>query len=245
MFAVADPELAQRLAQQRQLLGRLLGRADVGLADDLDQRHAGAVVVDDGVEPWCGPRRRVHELAASSSRWMPVQRARSPEPRRRCRAARRTARSDSPWAGRDRSSACAANFDRGGDLAAERQPEAQAELDRPAVEHRQRARQAEADRADARVGLGAEAQLRTRRTSSSRRELDVDLEADDGFVVGVMRGARGASTVGRAASNACAARRMPVLAQRAGRRSGGRPAGRSVRPHGIEIAGRPARSPAR
>ena len=44
---VADAELAQRRAQQPQPLARLLGRAHVGLGDDLDQRRAAAVEVDD------------------------------------------------------------------------------------------------------------------------------------------------------------------------------------------------------
>ncbi len=44
---VADAELAQRRAQQPQPLAGLLGRAQVGLGDDLHQRRAAAVEVDD------------------------------------------------------------------------------------------------------------------------------------------------------------------------------------------------------
>ena len=44
---VADAELAQRDAQQVEPVARLLGGVDVGLGDDLAQRRAAAVVVDD------------------------------------------------------------------------------------------------------------------------------------------------------------------------------------------------------
>ena len=44
--AVADAQVAHQRAHRPQVLRRLLGRADVGLADHLAQRHAGAVVVD-------------------------------------------------------------------------------------------------------------------------------------------------------------------------------------------------------
>ena len=47
MFTSRDAELAQRHAQQRQPLARLLGGAEVGLGDDLGQRRAAAVEVDD------------------------------------------------------------------------------------------------------------------------------------------------------------------------------------------------------
>src|SRR3984893_2841649 len=44
---VADSKLAQGRAQQLQPLARLLGRAEVGLGDDLRQRRAPAVEVDE------------------------------------------------------------------------------------------------------------------------------------------------------------------------------------------------------
>ena len=43
---VGDAELADRLAQQPRPLARLGGAAQVGLGDDLDQRRAAAVEVD-------------------------------------------------------------------------------------------------------------------------------------------------------------------------------------------------------
>ena len=64
MFTSRDAELAQRRAQQPQPLARLLGGAHVGLGDDLDQRRAAAVEVDDrGVGAVDAPARAdVHEL---------------------------------------------------------------------------------------------------------------------------------------------------------------------------------------
>ena len=47
MFTSLTPELAQRRAQQLQPLAGLLGRAQVGLGDDLRERRAAAVEVDD------------------------------------------------------------------------------------------------------------------------------------------------------------------------------------------------------
>ena len=46
--AVADAGVEDDLLQPRQVFPGLIGRGDVGLADDLDQRHAGAVQIDRG-----------------------------------------------------------------------------------------------------------------------------------------------------------------------------------------------------
>ena len=46
---VGDTDREQRGAQLLDVALGLLGRTDVGLGDDLEQRHAGAVVVDEGV----------------------------------------------------------------------------------------------------------------------------------------------------------------------------------------------------
>ena len=60
MFDVGDAELAERGPQQRQPLAGLLGRAQVGLGDDLHQRRAAAVEVDPAairaVDPAALPR---------------------------------------------------------------------------------------------------------------------------------------------------------------------------------------------
>ena len=184
---VADAELAQRLAQQLQPVARLLGRVDVGLGDDLRQRRAAAVVVDDA---------RVGAVDAARTR--PRARASPRPPRggcggcarrpaaRRGTAGCRTGRSGSPWqvgievvlAVEDRARR---------DLAAERHAHHDPEVHGLGVGHRQRAGQAEADRAGARVGLLAEAQLAAAEHLRARLELDVDLQADDGFVPALMR----------------------------------------------------------
>ena len=67
-------------------------------------------------------------------------------------------------------------------LAAERDRGAHGELHRARVQHRQRARVAEADRADLRVRRRAVRGRAAAEDLARGRELDVDLEADDGLV---------------------------------------------------------------
>ena len=115
-------------------------RAQVGLGDDLDQRRAAAVEVDErgarsrGSGRW---RRRGSVFAASSSRWARWI-AHVAELRRRAQSGCRTGRSGSPWAGRDRSSSCGGRSS----AAAISQPSARpifiAVVDRRLVRHRQR-----------------------------------------------------------------------------------------------------------
>ncbi len=64
-------------------------------------------------------------------------------------------------------------------VAPERPPEAHGQLDHLLVEHRQRSRQAEADRAHVGVGLVAEPVRATAEQLGRRRQLGVDLEPDD------------------------------------------------------------------
>jgi hypothetical protein len=66
-----------------------------------------------------------------------------------------------------------------GDLAVQRQADADGRLDAFRVEHRQRAGQAQADRADLGVGLGAELRRAAAEHLRGGAELDVHLEADD------------------------------------------------------------------
>ena len=131
------------------------------------------------------------------------------------------------------------------DLAAEREADHQAEVDRARVDHRQRAGQPEADRAGVGVRRRRRRTARSRRTSSSRSSAG--------------RGSRARSPARRsrssaaprcrrsrvARSSAYAALEQPVLAERRARPAGSRPAARAAsggvaRPHGIEIAGIPA-----
>ena len=104
---VADAELAQRRAQQAQPLAGLLGRAQIGLGDDLRERRAAAVEVDDALVRALDPAARadVDQLGRVLLQVHPVD-AHLARAARRCTAARRTGRSGSPSAGRDRSSSC-------------------------------------------------------------------------------------------------------------------------------------------
>ena len=56
-LCVRDAELDDRLPQELEESLRLLGRADVGSRDDLEQRRAAAVVVDEGVLGPADPAR--------------------------------------------------------------------------------------------------------------------------------------------------------------------------------------------
>jgi hypothetical protein len=67
------------------------------------------------------------------------------------------------------------------DAAAERQRRARAQFDGPAVQHRQRARQAEAHRAHVRIRRRAEAGRTAAEDLRVGEELCVDLEPDDRF----------------------------------------------------------------
>ena len=108
--AVAGADVAQDGAQLAQVEAGFLRAPDVGLGDDLHQRDAGAVEVDAGgvraavVDALAGVHLQVQPGDAdgpAASR--PPGRAR-PGPRPRWAAS--TARSDSPAAGRGRSSSC-------------------------------------------------------------------------------------------------------------------------------------------
>jgi hypothetical protein len=69
------------------------------------------------------------------------------------------------------------------DLRADDEAEEDGFLDRLAVHHRQRAREAEDDRVDLLVRLLAEAPGRRREDLGAGVQLDVDLEADDDFPI--------------------------------------------------------------
>ena len=107
----SDAPVAITVARSSQEPPRLGGVAQVGLGDDLEQRHAGAVEVDEralgaGDAPAAAAAWIV--LPASSSRWARVMPDAPPTASVAARrtAVGRTGRSGSPWAGRDRSSSC-------------------------------------------------------------------------------------------------------------------------------------------
>jgi hypothetical protein len=130
------------------------------------------------------------------------------------------------------------------ELAAERQTDHQPEVDRPRVDHRQRTRQAEADRAGARVRRLAEGQLAAAEHLRRRAQLHVDLEADHRLQ---LYAHCLAPRCRRSRAPARARKRVeqPVLAERRAASwsptgSRGRRPGGSASPLGIEIAGMPA-----
>ena len=187
MLPSLTPMADQDLAQPAEELGGVGRRPQIGFGHDLDQRHAAAVEVEIGA-PRSRRSPRAATCPASSSMWtrvMPTRRrgrrAVELDARRRWRAAGRTGRSDSPSAGRDRSSSCARRSTRGWT----RQPSASAARDRQlhgsAVQHRQRAGQAEADRADVRVRRRAERASAAAEDLGGGQQLRVDLEPDDRF----------------------------------------------------------------
>ena len=184
MFTSLTPELAQRRAQQLAAT-RAPARpsAQVGLGDDLDQRRAAAVEVDDA---------RVGAVDAPATR----RRARAwPRPPRggrggcaRRRAARRgTAGSSywgsgSPWAGRDRSSSCG-----GRSTAARARSRAPARSSARSGRPRALATGSAPGRPRHTgqvcvLGGSPKRQLAAAEHLRPRRELDVDLQADDGLV---------------------------------------------------------------
>ncbi len=244
---VAHPELAQRRAQQPQPLAARLRRAQVGLGDDLRQRRAAAVEVHDAVraavDAPAGPR--VDELRGVLLEVHAVDAHVAEVP---ATAQGLVVLADLVALGEVGIEVVLAVEDRPRrELAPERHADHQAEVDRLRVGDRQRARQAEADLARARVRRLAERQRAAAEHLRPRAELDVDLEADDRLV----RHAGGRGSVGRAharageLSKAIACSRAYAVSRirfslNAGPASW-KPTGRpSLSPHGIEIAGIPA-----
>ena len=153
---VGDVDVAQHRAQRAEIGDRLGGRAHVRLGDDLEQRHAGAVQVDVGgvardrgvVDRLAGVLLEMdaHEPHAQRAR-RAVLLERDVEP---------AARDDRLLVLRDLIAlgqigievVLAREHGVAPDLAVRGEPGADRELDRAAVEHRQHARQREADRVD-------------------------------------------------------------------------------------------------
>ena len=234
---VADAEPAQRRAQQPQPLAGLLGRAHVGLGDDLDQRGAAAIEVDDrGLGPVDAPAgARVHELGRVL---LEVHAMDAHVPQPPAPAQRLVVLGDLVVLGVVGIEVVLAVEDRPRrQLAVQREPDEQAVVDRLGVGHRQRARQAEAHLAGVRVGRRAEGQLAAAEHLRPRAELDVDLQADDGLVVGHARAGELSKPIACSSAWAASRRRFSLKAGLESWKPTGRP---SLRPHGIEIAGIPA-----
>ena len=187
---VGDAQLDDGLAQELEETSRLVGRAHVRLRDDLDERRAAAVEVDEGVLGAGDPPAAAPDVDGLGRVLLEV-RAHDPD-----HAVAVGARHDEPPARAERDVVLGdlvALREIGievvlpveervrGDLAAQRDAELHRPLDRALVRDRQRPRVREADRACARVlGLAPDV-LAAAEHLRPRLQLDVDLEADDRF----------------------------------------------------------------
>ena len=137
--------------------------AELGRRDDLDERHARAVEIDVRDRADVGVLAGVLlEVDALQLHALAPRRRRSGRGGRSRTAARRTARSGSPSAGPDRSSACARTATARGSATTVATPSRSASSSARAVEHRQRAGQPEHERIGERVGRRAERDRRRR-----------------------------------------------------------------------------------
>ncbi len=180
----SDAPVATRIAAQlRRVEARLRRGADVGGGHDLDERHAGPVVVDEGVvgvvdataaadvRRLAGVFFHMGTLDAYPAVVGQLQPAVDIDGR--------VVLADLIVLGHVRVEVILAVEQRRPDLAVERQPDAHGELHGAHVEHGERAGQAEAHRADVGVGLVAEGVAAPAEQLGLGVELAVDLEPDD------------------------------------------------------------------
>ena len=182
---VRDPELADRLPQQAEVRHRLVGRAEVGGAHDLEQRGAAAVEVDEAV---VGAHRAARRTAGVDrlSRVLLEVGAHDPDlaPVRQLEPAGAAERSlilaDLIALRQVGVEVILAREDGAlGDLAVEGEPEQDRHLDRAPVRDGQRAGMGEADRAGVRVLGRAVRELAAAEHLGARLEMGVHLETDD------------------------------------------------------------------
>ncbi len=179
---VGDADRLQDAAQLVHVCTRLLRAAEVGPAHDLHERDAGAVVVDQrvigfvdapaasDVDGLAGVLLHVRALDADTE---------SVDLERSVDADRLVVLADLIVLRHVRVEVVLPVEHRAvRDRALQRLADAQRELHRPLAEHRQRAGQPQAHRADVRVGLGAELVLARAEQLRRRGQLDVHLEAD-------------------------------------------------------------------
>ena len=233
--AVVDPEVHEREPQRLEVLGRLLCGAQVGLADDLDERRAGAVQVD------LGASAAVHVLARvlfemDAGQAYPSGPAFGQRNGHRAAAAEgRFVLADLIALGQVGIEVVLASEDRAvRDRAAERLARLDRHLHHLAVERRQGPGQAQADRAHLRVRRRAEGGGAGAEDLALGQELGVDFESDDRLVIGdghvVRPPPRAGAACGRRRSRARARARAeaasprPTAFQSVERRSAARPA---------------------
>ena len=192
-LGVGRPDRQQDRAQLGHVLPRLFGRTDVRTADDLDQRHPGAVEVDQRV---LGPVDA--PLAAAD-----VRRLAGVLLDVGALDADRRAVGQVEVAVDVEGVLVLTDLIRGGHVgvevvlacerarlhrAVQRQADAHRQLDRVPVEHRQCAGQPQRHGVDVRVRLVTEPVRRRSEQLGARRQLDVDLEAHDHLVAVVRPG---------------------------------------------------------
>ena len=219
-------------------------RAQVRLGDDLHQRRPAAVEVDDAracpVDP--AARAGVDQLGRVLLEVHPVD-AHLPQPA--AAGQRNVVLADLVALREVRIEVVLAVEDRAlGDPALERHRDHQGVVHGLGVDHRQRARMPQADRAGVGVRLVAEGQRAAAEHLGARAQLDVDLHPDhrlEGPGLGLRdRHGRGTPSKPIAFSTAWAASRMR-LSLKAGPAIWKPTGSPSERPHGIETAGTPAR----
>ena len=190
--AVAHAGVEDDLLQPRQVFPGLVGRSDVGLADDFDQRHAGAVQVDRG--PFAAVGQAVVQALA---RVFFQVHARDADLLRAVRGfdldvavlgQRLVVLRNLIALGQVGIEVVLAREDGGfANLAVQRGRGEDGELHRALVQHRQSTRHSQAHRTDIGVGRIAEVRRAAAKDLSLRQQLDVDFQSDDRFVLGTRR----------------------------------------------------------
>ena len=234
--ALAHVRVDEKLTQGLQEGERLGGRGELGLGDQFHQRHAAAVEVN-------AAEIRVVDALGHVLLEMDARDADPPRPpalghvEMAAEADREGVLGDLVVLGDvGIEVALAVELADAGDLAVEQHAGHGAQAHGLAVEGRQRAGIAEADRADLRVGLGAGLRGAAAEHLRARLELDMDLESDGDLVV------HGRSSARRPAVSQAAAMRNTRPSANAGPSTWsptGRPA--AVAPAGTETAQTPAR----
>ena len=188
--AVVDAEPHQDVAQAREELGRLGGGAHVRLRHDLDERHAAPVVVDVGapigIEEALMQRLARVFLHVDAGQSNPRDRSTDGDVEASAERQRPLVLRDLVALGQVRVEVVLPREDRFAlHGAAKRQGGLDGEVDGLTVEHRKRARKAEADRADLRIRQRAEGGAAAAEDLGAGPELGVYFEPDDGLVPGV------------------------------------------------------------
>ena len=187
--AVADAGVQDDLLQAGQVFPSFVGRRNVGLADDLDQRHAGAIKVDGGpvgavvqaiVQALAGVFFHVQAgntdsfLAATGATDLDVAVLGNRLVKLRNLVALGKIGVEIVLASKDGALA---------DLAVERHRGEHGKLDRLTVQHRQRARKAKTHRTDISVWRITELSGAAAEDLRLRQKLDVNFQSDDGLVL--------------------------------------------------------------